>query len=84
MAFSASDGNHRRNWFLAAPEPEDLACLEPHLEVVILPKCTILYEARNPIHYTYFPHNAVVCLINIMEEGQFVESRPSGERVCST
>jgi hypothetical protein len=84
MAFSVFNDNHRRNWLLAAPEPEDLACLEPHLEVVILPKSTILYEARDLIHYTYFPHNAVVALINIMEEGQFVESRPSGERVCST
>jgi CRP-like cAMP-binding protein len=73
MAFSASRADHRRNWLLAALEPEDLAHLEPHLEIMILPKGTILYEAGDPIRYTYFPHDAVVCLINIMEEGQFVE-----------
>jgi CRP-like cAMP-binding protein len=65
--------DHRRNWLLAALEPEDLAYLEPHLETVVLSKGTILYEAGDSIRYTYFPHNAVVGLINVMEEGQFVE-----------
>ncbi len=66
-------GTHRANWLLAALEPEDLAHLEPHLEVVRLPKGAILYEAGDTIQYTYFPHDAVVGLINVMEEGQFVE-----------
>ena len=73
MAFPMSKANHCRNWLLAALAPEDLACLEPYLEVVILPKGTILYEAGDPIRYTYFPHDAIVGLINVMEEGQFVE-----------
>jgi CRP-like cAMP-binding protein len=61
--------DHRRNWLLAALEPDDLAYLEPHLEVVILPKGTVLYETGDPIRYTYFPHDAIVGLINIMEDG---------------
>jgi CRP-like cAMP-binding protein len=65
--------DHRRNWILAALEPEDLAYLEPHLETVILPKGTVLYEAGDPIGYTYFPHDAIVGLINVMVGGQFVE-----------
>lgn len=65
--------DHRRNWLLAALEPADLAYLEPHLETVILPKGTVLYEAGDPIRYTYYPHDAIVGLINVMEEGQFVE-----------
>jgi CRP-like cAMP-binding protein len=73
MASSTSKADHRRNWLLAAFEPEDLAYLEPHLEIVVLPRGTILYEPHDPIRYTYFPHDAVVCLINIMEEGQSVE-----------
>ncbi|QRM27358.1 Crp/Fnr family transcriptional regulator [Microvirga sp. VF16] len=64
---------HQDNWLLAALEPEDLAHLEPDLEVVILPKGTILYEAGDTIRYTYFPHDAIVGLINVMEDGQFVE-----------
>ncbi len=73
MTSSTSKADHRKNWLLAALEPEDLAHLEPHLETVILPKGTILYEAGDPIRYTYFPHDAIVGLINVMEEGQFVE-----------
>jgi CRP-like cAMP-binding protein len=65
--------DHRSNWLLAALEPDDLAYLESHLEVVILPKGTVLYEAGDPIRYTYFPHDAIVGLINVMEEGQLVE-----------
>ena len=73
MAFQASKADHRRNWLLAALEPKDFACLEAHLEAVTLPKGTIFYEAGDPIRYTYFPHDAIVGLSNIMEEGQFVE-----------
>jgi CRP-like cAMP-binding protein len=73
MAYPTSKAHHRRNRLLAALEPDDLAFLEPHLEVVILPKGTILYEAGDPIRYTYFPHDAIVGLGNVMEEGQFVE-----------
>jgi CRP-like cAMP-binding protein len=73
MTSSASKADHHRNWLLAALEPEDLAYLEPHLEIVRLSKGTILYEASDPIRYTYFPHDAIVGLINVMEEGQFVQ-----------
>jgi len=38
MVLSASKADHRRNLLLAALEPEDLAHLEPHLDIVILPK----------------------------------------------
>lgn len=58
---------------MASLEPEDLAHLEPHLEIVMLPKGAVLYETGDPIRYTYFPHNAIVGLSNAMEEGQFVE-----------
>jgi hypothetical protein len=33
---------------------------------VILPKGTILHEAGDPIQYTYFPHDAIMGLINVM------------------
>jgi CRP-like cAMP-binding protein len=69
----ARTAEHRRNWLLGALEPEDLAYLEADLEIVPLPKGTVLYEAGDPIRHTYFPHNAVVGLINIMEDGQTAE-----------
>jgi CRP-like cAMP-binding protein len=73
MTLSAAQADHHRNWLLAALELEDLAYLAPHLEIVDLPKGTILYEAGDPIHYTYFPHDAIVGLSNVMEEGHLVE-----------
>ena len=65
--------DHRSNWLLAALEPDDLAYLEPHLQVVILPKGTILYEAGDIIQFIYFPHDAIVGVINVLKEGQAVE-----------
>ena len=76
----AQAAEHRRNWLLRALEPEEFDYLKPDLEIVHLPKGTVLYEAGDPIHSIYFPHNAVVGLINIMEDGQAAEVRPSGER----
>ncbi|WP_262273418.1 Crp/Fnr family transcriptional regulator [Microvirga yunnanensis] len=40
---------------------------------MILPRGTVLYEPGNPISHTYFPHNAVVSLIDVMEDGRLAE-----------
>jgi CRP-like cAMP-binding protein len=64
---------HWANQLLAALEPEDFAFLEPHLEVVDLPKGQVLYEAGDMIRHTYFPHDCIVSLVNVMEDGRFVE-----------
>jgi CRP-like cAMP-binding protein len=65
--------NHRANCLLAALEPEDFAYLEPHLETVILPKETILYETGETIRYAYFPHDIIVSLVDVMEDGSSAE-----------
>jgi len=65
--------NHRANQWLAALEPDDFAYLEPHLEAVILPKGTILYEAGETIRYAYFPHDIIVSLVDVMENGSSAE-----------
>jgi CRP-like cAMP-binding protein len=65
--------DHRANRFLAALEPSDFALLESHLEAVILPRGTVLYEPGDPIHYTYFPHDAIVSLVDVMEDGRLAE-----------
>ncbi|PVE21849.1 Crp/Fnr family transcriptional regulator [Microvirga sp. KLBC 81] len=65
--------NHRTNRFLAALAPDDFAYLEPYLEIVSLPKSSVLYEAGEPIRYTYFPHDAIVSLVETMEDGRPVE-----------
>lgn len=64
---------HRTNWLLAALNPEEFALLEPHLELVELTRGQVLYEPGDPIHHAYFPHYAVVSLVNLMEDGNTVE-----------
>ena len=65
--------NHRINRLLAALAPEDFAALEPHLDAVSFPRGQVLYEPGDPITYAYFPQDAVVSLVNIMEDGGSVE-----------
>ncbi len=65
--------DHRANRFLAALEPDDFTLLEPHLEAVILPRGTVLYEPGDPIRYTYFPHDVIVSLVDVMEDGRLAE-----------
>jgi len=64
---------HRANRLLAALEPEDFAVLEPHLEFVELPKGKVIYESGSPVTHTYFPHNTIVSLTTILDDGGSVE-----------
>jgi len=68
-----SQAVHRTNWLLAALEPDDFALLEPHLELVELARGQVLYEPGDPIRHIYFPHQAVVSLVNVMDDGGTVE-----------
>lgn len=64
---------HRRNQLLAALEPEDFSWLEPHLEILDLPRGKIVYQTGEPIRYTYFPHDAVISLVTDLQDGGSVE-----------
>jgi CRP-like cAMP-binding protein len=62
------------NRLLAAMAPEDLARLQPHLEVLEdLPRGTVLYKNGEPIRYAYFPHDCMISLVAVMEDGGMVE-----------
>jgi CRP-like cAMP-binding protein len=65
--------SHRANRLLAALEPEDFAYLEPHLETVTLPAGTVLYEAGDTLRHAYFPHDTVVALVAVMQDGSTAE-----------
>jgi CRP-like cAMP-binding protein len=65
--------NHRSNRLLAALDPDDFAYLEPHLEIVVLRRGTVIYETGDFIRHTYFPHDAIVSLVNVLEDGRTVE-----------
>jgi len=64
---------HRANRFLAALDPDDFALLEPDLEILELPRGTVLYDTGDPIRNAYFPHDAIVSLVGAMEDGRMVE-----------
>jgi CRP-like cAMP-binding protein len=61
------------NRLLAALPSEVKARLEPNLERVSLPFKEVLYESRELIEYIYFPINAVVSVLTIVEEGTLAE-----------
>lgn len=65
--------SHRENWLLSSLEPADFAVLEPKLETVELSSGQVLYETGATIDHAYFPHDAMVSLVTIMNDGGTVE-----------
>ncbi|MBE9125997.1 MULTISPECIES: Crp/Fnr family transcriptional regulator [unclassified Coleofasciculus] len=61
------------NRLLAALPSEVKARLEPNLERVSLPFKEVLYESRELIKYIYFPINAVVSMLTIVEDRTLAE-----------
>jgi len=79
----ALTADHRTNRLLAALDLDDLAALKPHLEIVNLTRGQVLYDAGDPLRFSYFPHDAVISLLNPMEDGGTVEVAVFGrEAVC--
>ncbi len=64
---------HRANKLLAALEPEDFACLKPHLEIVNLQQGQVLCETGQPLRDAYFPHNVIISLMAVMQDGRSAE-----------
>ncbi len=65
--------DHRENRLLAALAPEDLAYLEPHLEVVHLQRRQVLYETGDTMRHAYFPHDMVISIVAVMQDGRSAE-----------
>jgi CRP-like cAMP-binding protein len=66
-------GDPRRNKLLAAlPEPE-WARWSPLLEPVELPLGRVVYESGRPLTHVYFPIDAIVSLLYVMENGGSAE-----------
>lgn len=65
--------NWSKNRLLAALPLEEYNRLLPDLESVYLPHQQVIYESHEPIQYVYFPTDAVMSLINLMENGAGVE-----------
>lgn len=62
-----------RNHLLAALSPQVQARLFPYLEWVSLPLGKVLHESGDTMRYVYFPANAIVSLLYVMENGASAE-----------
>ena len=69
---------HSANKLLASLDPEDLQALSRDLTAVTLEKGALLYEPGDEIDLIYFPHNAVVSLMTLMQSGEAIESATIG------
>jgi CRP-like cAMP-binding protein len=68
-----SEDPHLANRLLAALKPEDFSLVERNLEIVTLKPAEILYEAGDDVRYAYFPHDGMVSLVAVLEEGVSAE-----------
>jgi len=71
--------NCSKNILLAALPVEEYKRLLPYLEPIYLPLKQVVYEPNEPIKYLYFPIDAVMSLINLMEDGVGVEVATVGK-----
>jgi CRP-like cAMP-binding protein len=62
-----------RNRFLARLPETVYRRLVPLLQPVTLPLGQVLYEARGPIEYAYFPTGAVLSAVTVMLDGNTIE-----------
>ncbi len=61
------------NRLLARLPPDDYKRLLPRLQLVPLELKQILYEARSPMDYAYFPSRGVVSALAVMNDGRAIE-----------
>lgn len=70
---STQSGTLIENQLLAALSAESYNRLKPHLVPVSFQSGDILYQPHQLIEWVYFPHQAVVSLVNILEDGAQIE-----------
>ncbi|WP_026148194.1 MULTISPECIES: Crp/Fnr family transcriptional regulator [unclassified Thioalkalivibrio] len=66
------------NGLLAALPDSEYESLHPHLNSVLLPLGTSLYEGPSETHYVYFPTEAIIALMCVMEDGKSGEIAVAG------
>lgn len=73
MLKDKQSADHHPNRLLAALEPDDFASLEPHLRIVHLHQRQVLYETGDIMRHAYFPHDTVISLVAVMDDGRSAE-----------
>lgn len=67
-----------QNRLLASLTPADLGLVAPHLIPVELERGRLLYDPGDRIDTVYFPHDGVISLMTLMENGAAIESATIG------
>jgi len=62
-----------QNHILAALPRAERERLYQHLELVLMPLGTVLYESGDTLRYAYFPIDSIVSLLYVMEDGASAE-----------
>jgi CRP-like cAMP-binding protein len=71
------------NRLLALLPAADYRQLSVHLQAVPLPARQVLYKARSPIDYVYFPNSGFVSAMAVMEDGAAIEVATIGNEGMS-
>jgi len=67
-----------QNSLLEALSADDHALISPHLTQLELERGRLLYDPGDPIDFAYFPHDGVISLMTLMENGAAIESSTIG------
>jgi CRP-like cAMP-binding protein len=67
-----------QNRLLVSLPADDYALLAPHLAAVELERGRLLYDPGDRIDIIYFPHDGVISLMTLMENGAAIESATIG------
>jgi CRP-like cAMP-binding protein len=67
-----------QNSLLDALPAEHLAMIAPHLTQIELERGRLLYDPGDPIDQIYFPHDGVISLMTLMENGAAIETTTIG------
>jgi CRP-like cAMP-binding protein len=70
--------DYRSNHLLAAMPPETLRRWCPQLQPVDMPIGMVVYEPGQAIQHVYFPLNALVSLLHVLEDGDMAEIAITG------
>jgi CRP-like cAMP-binding protein len=68
----------RRNHLLGSLPPPDLALLTPYFKDVVLAQGDVLQEQGEAITDVYFPHDGIVSLLAVMQQGDAIETATVG------
>jgi CRP-like cAMP-binding protein len=68
----------RRNLLLAALPDKDLALLARHLKEIPLVQGAVLQEQGDRVDQVYFPHDGIISLLAVMQQGNAIETATIG------